>query len=109
MQTIELADEARQLDCALTDKLAEHTDDDGIVCLPSVRGEKPAHERLLKLLIAAWETVSPAAGKPPSSTTCWPRPTAPARAWMCGCARSSSSSTPSASTTAPSSGTCGTA
>ena len=34
--------------------LAEHADDDGIVCLPSVRGEPPAHERLLKLLIAAW-------------------------------------------------------
>ena len=37
--------------------LAEHTDDDGIVCLPSVRGEPAAHDRLLRLLIAAWETV----------------------------------------------------
>lgn len=35
--------------------LAEHTDDDGIVCLPSVRGEPAAHDRLLKLLIAAWD------------------------------------------------------
>ena len=44
--------------------LAEHTDDDGIVCLPSVRGEAPAHERLLQLLIAAWETVQPGSWKP---------------------------------------------
>ncbi|CDM25193.1 Type II restriction enzyme, methylase subunits [Castellaniella defragrans 65Phen] len=44
--------------------LAEHVDDDGIVCLPSVRGERPAHERLLNLLIAAWETVQPGSWKP---------------------------------------------
>jgi len=37
--------------------LACHADDDGIVCLQSVRGEKPAHERLLSLLIDSWETV----------------------------------------------------
>jgi hypothetical protein len=105
---MELADEARTW-IARCDKLAEHTDDDGIVCLPSVRGETPAHDRLLKLLIAAWETVQPGSWKPACSTSCWPMPTAPARAWTCGCATSSSSSTPSASTTAPSSGTCGTA
>jgi hypothetical protein len=29
-------------------------DDDGIVCIPSVRGERPAHERLLHLLEASW-------------------------------------------------------
>jgi hypothetical protein len=29
-------------------------DKDGIVCLPSIRGEPPAHERLLHLLEAAW-------------------------------------------------------
>ena len=29
-------------------------DDDGIVCIPSVRSELPAHERLLHLLHAAW-------------------------------------------------------
>src|SRR3546814_7857467 len=40
------------------------TDDDGIICLPSVRGEPPAHERLLNLLIAAWETVEPGSWKP---------------------------------------------
>lgn len=39
--------------------LADHADDDGVVCLPAVRGEKPAHERLLNLLIAAWESRQP--------------------------------------------------
>jgi hypothetical protein len=60
---MELADEARTW-IARCDRLAEHIDDDGIVCLPSVRGEAPAHERLLKLLIAAWETVQPGSWKP---------------------------------------------
>ncbi|ANQ84135.1 restriction endonuclease subunit M [Azoarcus olearius] len=59
---MELADEARQW-IAHTDKLAAHADDDGIVCLPAVRGEKPAHERLLALLIDAWETVTPGSWK----------------------------------------------
>lgn len=62
-KAMELADEAR-IWIARCDPLAEHTDDDGIVCLPSVRGEAPAHERLLKLLIAAWETVQPGSWKP---------------------------------------------
>jgi hypothetical protein len=61
--TMELADEARSW-IAHCDELAEHTDDDGIVCLPSVRGEPAAHDRLLKLLIAAWETVQPGSWKP---------------------------------------------
>jgi hypothetical protein len=60
---MELADEARAW-IARCDQLAEHTDDDGIVCLPSVRGEPAAHDRLLKLLIAAWETVQPGSWKP---------------------------------------------
>ncbi|MBN9372144.1 DNA methyltransferase [Hydrogenophaga sp.] len=60
---MELADEARTW-IARCVPLAEHTDDDGIVCLPSVRGEAPAHDRLLKLLIAAWETVQPGSWKP---------------------------------------------
>jgi hypothetical protein len=60
---MELADEARTW-IAHCDQLAEHTDDDGIVCLPSVRGEPAAHDRLLKLLIAAWETVQPGSWKP---------------------------------------------
>ncbi len=58
-----LADEAR-IWITHCDKLAEHTDDDGIVCLPSVRGEPAAHDRLLKLLIAAWETVQGGSWKP---------------------------------------------
>ena len=60
---MELAEEARAW-IARCDQLAEHTDDDGIVCLPSVRGEPAAHDRLLKLLIAAWETVQPGSWKP---------------------------------------------
>jgi hypothetical protein len=60
---MELSDEARTW-IARCDKLTEHTDDDGIVCLPSVRGEAPAHDRLLKLLIAAWETVQPDSWRP---------------------------------------------
>ena len=59
---MELADEARAW-IAQTDQLAAHADDDGIVCLPAVRGEKPAHERLLALLIDAWETVTPGSWK----------------------------------------------
>lgn len=59
---MELADEARQW-ITHTDPLAAHADDDGIVCLPAVRGEKPAHERLLALLIDAWETVTPGSWK----------------------------------------------
>ncbi|MDE1142691.1 MAG: hypothetical protein PW999_24285 [Paraburkholderia tropica] len=61
--TMELADEARTW-IVRCEKLAEHVDDDGIVCLPSVRGEPAAHERVLKLLIAAWETVQPGSWKP---------------------------------------------
>lgn len=61
--SMELADEARTW-IARCEKLAEHVDDDGVVCLPSVRGEPPAHERLLKLLISAWETVQPGSWKP---------------------------------------------
>jgi len=34
-----------------------HGDEDGIVCLPPIRGERAGHERLLGLLIDAWETV----------------------------------------------------
>jgi hypothetical protein len=62
-KAMELADEARTW-IARCEQLAEHTDDDGIVCLPSIRGEAPAHDRLLELLIAAWETVQPGSWKP---------------------------------------------
>ncbi|WP_101103326.1 Eco57I restriction-modification methylase domain-containing protein [Macromonas bipunctata] len=60
---MELSDEARAW-TARCKPLSAHTDDDGIVCLPSVRGEPSAHERLLKLLIAAWETVEPGSWRP---------------------------------------------
>jgi hypothetical protein len=60
---MELSDDARTW-IAHCDKLAEQVDDDGIVCLPSVRGEPAAHDRLLKLLIASWETVQPGSWKP---------------------------------------------
>ena len=60
---VELATEAHKwiAGCA---ELSGHIDDDGIVCLPTVRGEPPAHDRLLKLLIAAWETVQPGSWRP---------------------------------------------
>jgi len=60
---MELSDEARTWISHCV-KLSEQTDDDGIVCLPSVRGEPAAHDRLLKLLIAAWETLQPDSWKP---------------------------------------------
>ncbi|RAA17731.1 SAM-dependent DNA methyltransferase, partial [Ralstonia pseudosolanacearum] len=61
--TMVLADEARAW-ITQCDALAGLVEDGGIVCLPSVRGEKPAHERLLNLLIAAWDTVNPGSWKP---------------------------------------------
>lgn len=61
--SLELSDNARRW-IAGCEQLSEHTDDDGILCLPSVRGEPPAIERLLTLLIAAWETVEPGSWKP---------------------------------------------
>ena len=36
------------------EELNSLADEDGIVCIPSVRGERPAHERLLQLLHAAY-------------------------------------------------------
>ncbi len=50
---MELADEAHAL-IAEAQKLNAFSDDDGIVCLPAIRGESAAHERLLRLLEAAW-------------------------------------------------------
>ncbi len=60
---MELSDEARTW-ISHCESLKAHADDDGIVCLAAVRGEKPAHERLLALLIDAWETVEPGSWKP---------------------------------------------
>ena len=50
---MELADEQREwvLNC---DALLDYADQDGIVCISSVRGKPPAGERLLQLLAAAY-------------------------------------------------------
>ena len=37
------------------DALDEHADKDGIVCIPALRGERPAADRLADLLAAAWD------------------------------------------------------
>ena len=50
---MELADEARAW-VEETTALQPFEDKDGIVCIPSVARERPAHERLLQLLQAAW-------------------------------------------------------
>ena len=60
---MELSDEAHTW-ISRSKLLARHADDDGIVCLQAVRGEQPAHERLLGLLIDAWETVAPGSWTP---------------------------------------------
>jgi hypothetical protein len=51
--SMELSEEAHEW-IARCEELASHADDDGIVCLPSVRGEPAAHERLSKLLGSAF-------------------------------------------------------
>jgi len=53
-ESMELADEQRQLVGEVA-RLNIFADEDGIVCLPAVRGEAPAHTRLEKLLVAAYE------------------------------------------------------
>jgi Eco57I restriction-modification methylase len=54
-EEMRLAPEARALvqRCA---ELAEHADDDGIVCLPSIQGEGSASDRLRSLLASAFGT-----------------------------------------------------
>jgi hypothetical protein len=54
-EKMELADEARDL-IKKCDQLLPYADEDGIVCIPSVRGEAPAADRLLNLLAAAYNT-----------------------------------------------------
>ncbi|BBQ25121.1 MULTISPECIES: Eco57I restriction-modification methylase domain-containing protein [Aeromonas] len=53
-EAMELADEQRQLVEEVA-RLNMFADEDGIVCLPAVRGEAPGHTRLEKLLVAAYE------------------------------------------------------
>jgi hypothetical protein len=52
-QAMELADKAREWieRCAALD---EHVDDDGIVCIPAVQGERPAADRIRELLADAY-------------------------------------------------------
>ncbi len=52
-QDMELAEEQRQW-VVHSQELNQFTDDDGIVCLPAVRGEKAADQRLESLLQAAY-------------------------------------------------------
>jgi len=51
---VELSDEAKDWIDRCTE-LADFADEDGIVCLPSVRAEPAAHERLGKLLASAFK------------------------------------------------------
>ena len=51
--SMELADEQRDW-AARCDALLDHADADGIVCIPPVRGEQPAAERLQQLLAATF-------------------------------------------------------
>lgn len=51
--SMDLSDEAHEW-ISRCEALLGHTDADGIVCLPSVRGEPAAHERLSKLLASAF-------------------------------------------------------
>jgi len=51
--TMELSDEARAW-VKKTEELLSHTDDDGIVCIPPVRGEMKADSRLENLLATAF-------------------------------------------------------
>jgi tRNA1(Val) A37 N6-methylase TrmN6 len=50
---MELSDEAREL-VRCSEDLTEYADEDGIICIPAVRGEAPAGERLLNLLVKAY-------------------------------------------------------
>jgi hypothetical protein len=61
--SLELSDEGRTW-IKHSQLLGRHVDDDGIVCLQAVRGEQPAHERLLALLIDAWDAVAPGSWTP---------------------------------------------
>ena len=51
--TMELSDEARAL-LKKSEELLPHADDDGIVCIPPVRGEMKAEDRMENLLAAAY-------------------------------------------------------
>ena len=52
-EEMELSDEARSL-IEKSKTLNSHADEDGIVCIPAIRGEEAADERLLSLLAASY-------------------------------------------------------
>lgn len=52
-EDMELSDEAREWIERCND-LEDHVDDDGIVCIPAVQGERPAADRLRELLADAY-------------------------------------------------------
>jgi hypothetical protein len=52
-EKMELSDEARRL-VEKCKELEPYSDEDGIVCIPPVRGEAPAADRLMNVLVAAY-------------------------------------------------------
>jgi hypothetical protein len=52
-EDMELSDEAREW-IERAAELDDHADDDGIVCIPAVQGERKAVDRLRDLLVDAW-------------------------------------------------------
>ena len=52
-RNMEFADEHREW-VEKVKILYTFADEDGIVCIPSVRGKRPSHERVLQILMAAW-------------------------------------------------------
>ncbi|MCH8474949.1 MAG: hypothetical protein LAT55_06950 [Opitutales bacterium] len=113
----ELSDEAwEKVDLAAG--LNHLADADGIVCIPPVRGEASAADRLLNLLERTYSQVSaspypplPPSPRhfPPGFSSCSATQNTAENPWKAGCGTASSSSTASASSTAHSSGTSGTA
>ena len=101
---MELSDAARAW-VKKSEALLPYADKDGIVCLPPVDREKAAADRLLNLLAAAYGQ----AWSNGMLAQLLARQAMPARPWKAGCARRSSTSIASCFSSAPSSGTSGTA
>jgi len=67
---MELADEQREW-VKRCDALAGYADDDGIVCIPPVRGEAAASDRLLNLLAAAYNQLPSPSGRGAGGEGTW--------------------------------------
>ena len=52
-QEMDLSDEAREW-IERCEELSQHVDDDGIICIPAVQGERPAADRIRELLADAY-------------------------------------------------------